>query len=43
LPTVPTVSLVVLSIAVVVIANVVAFVPGRSAAGTAGAISLRAE
>jgi hypothetical protein len=41
--TIPTVSLVVLGVSAVVLANVVAFFPGRVAARTAAAIALRAE
>jgi ABC-type lipoprotein release transport system permease subunit len=41
--TIPTVSLLVLGLGAVVLANVVAFFPGRVAARTAAAIALRAE
>ncbi len=41
--TIPTLSLCVLGFGAVVLANVVAFFPGRSAARTAAAIALRAE
>ena len=41
--TIPTLSLFVLGLGAVVLANVVAFFPGRSAARTAAAIALRAE
>jgi hypothetical protein len=41
--TIPTLSLLVLGVSAVVLANVVAFFPGRTAARTAAAIALRAE
>jgi ABC-type lipoprotein release transport system permease subunit len=41
--TIPTLSLVVLGVSALVLANVVAFLPGRAAARTAAAIALRAE